>query len=360
MVTRTIIDQPPAQRGSNVSIWLNGSVYYADFVVRGVRYRNSLATADKEEAQAEHDRLKAAAWLTIKEPENHTFTDAVALWVATGKKDDSDVYRIRAFKVGKVKITSLPLSAITSDLLSRLLSQYAPASRNRCINLITAILNCAVRAGWIASTPNMERVKVKKGRTRWLTFEEWDRLNLELRGNLKQMARFAVATGLRENNVIGMKWSDIDLRRRIAWVHPDETKGGEAISVPLADDAIEILREQIGQHQTHVFTHDGHPVTKASTLSWKDALVRADIDVFEREDGRKSSTFRWHDLRHTWASWHIMNGTPIEVLQKLGGWKTLQMVLRYAHLGDGHLTSYANNSRAPIPHGSNVVSLVKK
>jgi|GEM_PF-5409274 len=53
--------------------------------------------------------------------------------------------------------------------------------------------------------------------------------------------------------------------------------------------------------------------------------------------------FRWHDLRHTWASWHIQNGTPLHALQELGGWSESEMVQRYAHLSPLHLSAYANN-----------------
>lgn len=52
---------------------------------------------------------------------------------------------------------------------------------------------------------------------------------------------------------------------------------------------------------------------------------------------------RFHDLRHTWASWHVQAGTPLPVLQQLGGWASNQMVLRYAHLGRGHIAAYADN-----------------
>jgi len=52
--------------------------------------------------------------------------------------------------------------------------------------------------------------------------------------------------------------------------------------------------------------------------------------------------FRWHDLRHTWASWHVQQGTPLAVLQELGGWESAEMVRRYAHLGKEHTAHYAN------------------
>ncbi len=52
--------------------------------------------------------------------------------------------------------------------------------------------------------------------------------------------------------------------------------------------------------------------------------------------------FRWHDLRHTWASWHVQSGTPLFALQELGGWESSDMVRRYAHLSADHLTPYAD------------------
>jgi integrase len=78
---------------------------------------------------------------------------------------------------------------------------------------------------------------------------------------------------------------------------------------------------QIGKRHTHVFAYKGNPVTRANNHAWEKALTRAGI-----------TDFRWHDLRHTWASWHVQNGTPLHVLKELGGWADLTMVLRCAHL----------------------------
>nr|WP_245006500.1 tyrosine-type recombinase/integrase [Methylomonas koyamae] len=92
-----------------------------------------------------------------------------------------------------------------------------------------------------------------------------------------------------------------------------------------------VIRQQLGQHDRYVFTFKGKPVLKAGGNAWKKALNRASI-----------SEFRWHDLRHTWASWHVQAGTPLNVLQELGGWSDYSMVLRYAHLAPEHLAEYAN------------------
>jgi len=71
----------------------------------------------------------------------------------------------------------------------------------------------------------------------------------------------------------------------------------------------------------------------------------------------KYTDFRWHDLRHTWASWHVQAGTPLHVLQELGGWASPEMVQRYAHLSAAHLEDYANNIGGPKPTGANLVAI---
>jgi integrase len=148
------------------------------------------------------------------------------------------------------------------------------------------------------------------------------------------MAAFTLATGLRESNVTGLQWSQLDMQRAIAWIHPEQAKSGKAIGVPLNSDALRIIRAQIGKHLTHVFSYKGKPVTRANNHAWRKALARAGIN-----------DFRWHDLRHTWASWHMQAGTPIHILKELGGWADLSMVMRYAHLSAEHIAGYADNIR---------------
>jgi len=83
-------------------------------------------------------------------------------------------------------------------------------------------------------------------------------------------------------------------------------------------------------HPAWSVTYEGRPIAWANTQSWRKALKRAGL-----------ADFRWHDLRHTWASWHVQNGTPLHVVQEMGAWETASMVRRYAHLAPAHLASHA-------------------
>ena len=94
--------------------------------------------------------------------------------------------------------------------------------------------------------------------------------------------------------------------------------------------ALAVLLRQVGKHPTRVFTFRGKPVAWANTYAWRKALKRCGIE-----------NFRWHDLRHTWASWLAQQGTPMNVLQELGGWESQEMVRRYAHLSKPQLMQHA-------------------
>ena len=225
---------------------------------------------------------------------------------------------------------------ITSDQIEEIatakeLTGVSPASVNRMLEIIRAILRKAQNEwGWLQTTPVIRMRKIENRRIRWLTIQESQRLLRELPQHLQEMAQFTLVTGLRESNVTGLQWRDVDLTKRHTLIHPDQSKTKKPIPVPLNQTAIELIKKQIGKHPTHVFTYKGQPVSRCNNHAWRKALDRVGI-----------KNFRWHDLRHTWASWHVQNGTSLYELQQLGGWANYEMVLRYAHLSSQHLQQAA-------------------
>lgn len=288
----------------------------------GARFRRSTGEREKARAQRIHDELKADLW---KEQRGGFLHRALDAWV--GDKGATDRYH-----VGKLKrlIEDLPLAGLDTEALAKLIPQKTPGTYNRYVNVLSA-----------AGVKGIKRKKPPKGRIRWLAADEWKALRAELPDWQVPMADFAIATGLRQANVFWLEWGQVDLARRRAWIHPDDAKGGEAISVPLSEAAMAVLASQRGCSEVWVFPNQhGNPTTEIKT-GWKAALKRAGI-----------AHCTWHDLRHTWATWHLMNSppTPIEVLQKLGGWKDLRMVLRYAHLAESYVDKYAENAK---PYATN-------
>ena len=307
-----------------MSIYKRGEAWHADITVAGrERFRGSLGTTDKVTALRLHDELRAS--LHKKQAAGHTWYEAVAAWLALQERSDPERRIILAYDPGDI-----PLAEITHASFN--ISHHKPATYRRYVNLFRAILNHAKEIGLADSVPNFPKRKPPPDRVRWITHEEWARLYAELPPHLKPPALFAVSTGLRQSNVLDLEWKRVDIDRRVTWFQATEMKNKFPHGIPLADDAVSALEAVKGQHERWCFTYSGERMEKVKG-AWGRALVRAGI-----------TDFTWHDLRHTWASWHVQNGTPLEALQKLGGWEDIAMVLKYAHLAPEHLAPYANNS----------------
>lgn len=324
-----------------MSIYKRGKTWYIQFTAaNGERIQRSAGTESKQEAQELHDRLKAESWRekNLGSKPRHTWQEAVVRWMSEQEHRKSPGDDKKYLRWLHRHLHDKYLDEINKALIDRLRSKklqegVSNSTANHVLAFLRSVLNRAHKEWeWIESVPAIKMLAVKKQRIRWITKTEAERLLGELPPHLEAMAKFSLATGLRESNVTGLTWEQIDMRRKCAWIHADQAKASKDIAVPLNDDAIAVLRSQIGKHITNVFTYDGKPVKKAGVRAWRNALKRAGI-----------SDFRWHDLRHTWASWHVQNGTPLQVLMELGGWSSIEMVLRYAHLSSDHLQEYARN-----------------
>lgn len=327
-----------------MSIYKRKNTWWIQFTAPdGSRVQKSSGTTVKKEAQELHDQLKAEAWRVKKlgAKPRYSWQEAVVRWLIDQKSKKS-------LETDKVHLRWLDsylhnkfLDEINKGLIEDLKkfkkeSDVSDTTINRILSLIRAILNRAMNEWeWIDSVPKIKMLKEPPGRIRWLTHQEANKLLKELPEHLAAMMRFTLATGLREANVTHLEWGQIDMSRRCAWIHAEDAKGQKAISIPLNEDAISVLNDQQGKHPIRVFTYKGNPVNDANTKAWRKALKRTGV-----------INFRWHDLRHTWASWHVQNGTPLQVLKELGGWSDLTMVLRYAHLSSDHLQKYAGNSKS--------------
>ena len=337
-----------------------GDTYWIDIWHNATRIRQSTGTSNKKQAQELHDKLKQELWAVSKlgDKPKRSWQEAVERWVNEHQHKRSlktDLSHVRylhqhlghlyldqidkqcmdriiadkkemgARKVKKIPGTNAVEFVRTGDIKN--------SSLNRLVAFVRAVLNAAYKDWeWLDRPVAFKRYVENEGRVRWLKPKEAKDLISELPEHLADMATFTLATGLRMSNLCGLTWDKIDFANRHAYVSANKAKGKTGIPIPLNSTAMKLLYKWKGKHHEYVFVYESKRILNCYTAAFKKALERCRIE-----------NFHWHDLRHTWASWHIQNGTSLQELQMLGAWKCFNMVLRYAHLSSDHLKEAANN-----------------
>lgn len=340
-----------------MSLFRRGEIWWVDIASpTGKRLRKSTGTNQAKLAQEYHDQLKADLWKQskLKERPTRTWRDAADRWLASRENKPNATNNARYIEWLTKHLDGLPLSSIDKDLIDSLAEKKAKEKRsghrwknrpnssvtaqtvNHYMGCLRSVLRSAWEWGWIESAPPVAMGKIPKKRIRFLTRPEARKLLEHLVPHMRAIVGFALATGLRQRNILSLEWTQIDLEKRFLWIHADQAKAGKDIRIPLNQEAIEILRSQEGKHPERVFTYKGKPVETIGA-AFESGLKKAGIE-----------NFRFHDLRHTWASWHVQGGTPLAVLQELGGWASLSMVMRYSHLAQSHLSEWAERSNVTI------------
>jgi integrase len=311
----------------------------------GRRIRQTTGTVDRTKAQEYHDRLRVELWRVSKlgDKPRRTWQQAVARYLrevahkAGYEEDNRQTKWLDQYWRDKY-LDEITREAVEQVKAAKLSTGVANATCNRMLAVVRAVLRkSAYDWEWIDRIPKVRLLPEPKRRIRFITRDEAARLIAVLPKHLAEVVRFSLATGLRKRNVTELQWSQVDLERRCAWVHPDQAKARKAIAVPLNAEAMLVLRRQQGKHPVYVFCYRKHaPLSCVNGGTWREAVKRVGL-----------ADFRWHDLRHTWASWHVQQGTPLHALQELGGWETAEMVRRYAHLAPEHLAEYAERLAKP-------------
>lgn len=327
--------------------WINATL------ANGKRIRQSSGTEDRAEAEAYLAKLKLEAYRETHfgiKPQR-TWQEAVVryLTLKSGLRSFQDIRRICRFLdpyMNKLTLNQINGDVVWSIVQGELKKGNTTATVNRYLALIRNLLNMARDEWqWIDSIPKIKLLAGEVERDRWLTKEEADRLIRVCPPHLAALVRFALATGCRAMEITGLEWSRVDLSRRTAWLN--QTKNGTPRGVPLNNDAIMVLEQALGNHPRYCFTYMGAPIRRSNcNTAWYHALKEAGID-----------DFRFHDLRHTWASWHRQAGTSCDELKDLGGWKTRSMVDRYAKFATENLAFAASRIERSREENDNVVTL---
>jgi len=212
---------------------------------------------------------------------------------------------------------------------SRLGRKVAPATLNRELATLRHLLRLAEEWGYIGKAPRIRMAKEPEGRLRFLSEEEAVRLLEACRTSqnpfLHAIVTLALHTGMRRGEMLGLTWERVDFARGV--IRLEETKSGRRREVPMNRAVYDVLTALTGQKEEgFVFRRrDGGPWGRVRT-AFARACVVAELEAF-----------RFHDLRHTCASWLVMRGRNLKEVQELLGHREFKMTLRYAHLSPDRL-----------------------
>jgi integrase/recombinase XerD len=206
------------------------------------------------------------------------------------------------------------------------------ATIRRDLAFLSSLCAMAVRWGWLGTNPvtalNKRALKASRPRTRFLTPAELDQLLTATAEHIRPAIILALETGLRKEELFSLTLSGIDFTRRE--IRLDHTKSGLPRRVPLSDKAIATIKVLLGQPQRPSTPYLFAKADGSRFVDMKNGFVAA--------CKRAGLTgFRWHDLRHTFASWFVQGGGDLYHLSRILGHATVQMTTRYSHLRTGDL-----------------------
>lgn len=306
-------------------------------------------TDAKDWAKNTESAIKEGRYFKTREAQKHTLADAIDKYIKSEVPKRKDEKKRKTHcNWWKTELGNYTLADVTPALISeardRLLETKSPATTNRYLAALSHVLTITVKEwGWLEDSPIRKVTKPKepRGRIRFLSEDEViggelvkgerTRLLEVCKGTdddyLYMVVVLALTTGMRQGEILNLTWADVDLANgRITLL---ETKNGEIRVVPLVGHALELLKEhnKVRPIDTPLLFPGkrNHRIPASIRTPWEKAVKEAGIE-----------NFRFHDLRHSAASYLAMNGATLAEIAETLGHKTLQMVKRYSHLSEAH------------------------
>lgn len=289
----------------------------------------------------------------VNEAQKHTLAEAIGRYrsevLPELRRETARKYaqhlQFWAPKLGHLHLSEVAPAKIAEGRDALTAAGKAPATANRYLATLAAVLTaCVKRWHWLAASPAHQVAKPSEnnGGTRFLSEDELTRLLAACRksdsADLYLAVLLSITTGARQGEILGLRWSDLDLTAATMVVRADAetvTKGG-ARNLPIAPEALTLLKTRREEARAggattlrdaglvfpgHVSAN--HPVSLRTP--WETALRRAGIE-----------RFRWHDLRHSAASFLAKGGAGLLEIGAVLGHRSTNATRRYAHLTEQH------------------------
>lgn len=300
--------------------------------VAGQRIRKRATSNDRrlaeEEAAAIEAAILRAAWHGERRG-SRSFGEAVISYIDSQPRADGTKRLLNRLlrAVGDVPLSTIDQSTVGRTRRVMLAGDASPATIRRGVIVpLRAVLRHAHRLGW-CDMPAFEIPRQPAGRTRYLLPSEADQLLDAAAAHIRVLLTFLLGTGARMSEALELEWRDVDLigARAIFW----RTKGGNRRVAALSPIVVRTLSELPHRRGPVILTGRGVPYASRDRqgggqikTAWRRTLERAGLDP----------ELTPHDLRHTWASWHYAVHHDLLLLKAEGGWSSVALVERYAHL----------------------------
>jgi integrase len=320
-----------------MGVFKKGKNWYIDYYVKGHRKRKKIGPSKKLAEQVLKDvqtKIAKKEYLGILEEKKILFEDFAQQYLeyakankaqSTFRRDQVSVdHLVQAFK-GKYLFEIAP-EIIEKYKVSRL-EKVEPAPINRELACLRHMYNKAIEWGYVKINPvkGIKRLKEPPGRLRYLKPEEVKKLLDACHGHIRPIVVTALNTGMRKGELLNLKWADIDFEnKKITVVN---SKNNESRVIPinqtLYDELLDLSKRSNGEY---VFSERNGVPFRDIKKGFSAALKRAGIE-----------DFRFHDLRHTFGSYLVMQGVDLRTVQQIMGHKDIKMTMRYSHLSPGHI-----------------------
>jgi len=331
-----------------------GNNWYVDFAHKGRRVRRRIGRSKRMAELALKDievRITKGEFLGAYENRRVLFEEVAEEYLdfsQTSKARSSyerDITSLRPHLIphfGDEYIGNISSKAIEQYIAKR--REYvAPATANRELSCIKHLYAKAIEWGYVRENPAkpVKKLKEPPGRVRYLEPEEIEALLNACSRHLRPIVVTALHTGMRKSEILSLRWSQVDFRNRTIAI--EKSKNIEARAIPIDDVLLaELKKTPRHLHGTYVFCKGDGKAWRSIDVGFRAAVKRAGIEGF-----------RFHDLRHTFASYLVMSGSDLRTVQQLLGHKGLAMTMRYAHLAQGHLQQAVNRLPSVLGVGTN-------